>query len=141
MIMYPRPVFAQGTQSCGKVVPFSKKWARYSNHKHVEKWRIPGTQQRLKKKIRKIVLPTPAEKKKIERTPRATQQCTDCSPTSTTVSGRPASVDLLCVCANGASTKRYDPGQPKSRLRFLKSNLVNHCKLGCEKLEALTVAQ
>ena len=43
----------------------------------------------------------------LERTSRATH-CTDRAQTSTTVSGRPSSVEPLVVCANGACTKRYE---------------------------------
>ena len=48
-----------------------------------------------------------SRRKKNERTPRATH-CTVRAQSSTTVSGRPSSVDLLTVCANGARSKRYE---------------------------------
>ena len=41
---------------------------------------------------------------------RATH-CTDHAQTSTTVSGRPSSVDILSVCANGARTERFANSQ------------------------------
>ena len=86
-----------------------------ASHAVFNEIRVSKTRQHLKKqrkqkntsqrKTREMVVPTPAEKQSLRA------HCTDGAQTSTTVSGRPSSVGLLCACANGARTNRYKQKQ------------------------------
>ena len=112
--MYPKPVPAQGTQSCGKPSRFQRD---------MYKQKTP-TFRKMEDACYKITPPKSIpgkssihsrRKQNFVRAPRATH-CTDHAKTSTTaVSGRPSSVDpLLGVCANGARTKRCEQKNTKN---------------------------
>ena len=92
MTTCPKPVPSQGTQSCGKP-------CRFQRDAYGQKTTI--------RKLDDIWYEiTPQEENPANgRTPLATHW-TGRAQTSTTVSGRPSSVDLRSICANGARTKR-----------------------------------
>ena len=116
--MPPKLVPAQGTQSCGKPCCFRRDRYYDEQKKHLEKWMIPGryeiTPQKENPGYRLIHF---RRKKSSERTPHATH-CTDRAQSSTTVSGRTSSVDLLGVCANGTPTKGYERKSIKISRRY-----------------------
>ena len=120
MIMYtPNLSLRTGNPELWQAVPFSKismskKHLRFEN---VSKnggylwYLVQNNTSKIKPGISSYPLPP---KHNIERTPRAIL-CTDrAQPSTTAVSGRPSSVDLLSVCANGARTKRFERKSTKN---------------------------